>query len=380
MMSEATIEFLYLNEEDMIDAGAADMARCVDVMEEALVLLRQGDFRMAGSNAMSHGAMISFPKEPAFANMPADGPDRRFMAMPAYLGGRFHMAGSKWYGSNVANRSKGLPRSILTITLNDPDTGAPLAFMSGNLVSAYRTGAIPGVAARHLARSDSRVFGLIGPGVIGRSVTRAVLSQCAGIEEIVVNGIDPADVDRYRGFIAESFPHIRSVQAASEIEDVVRASDVVAVAVTTGAGGSDSYPLIEEEWIRPGALFLLPSAVRFDDEFIASDRVMKVVDSWRLYDAWAQEYGVEAYQRLGIIGTHWHDLMRAGQLRRESIIDIADIIEGSAAGRKSDDDVFVYSVGGMPVEDVAWAADVYRSARRNGIGTRLTLWDSPALA
>lgn len=87
LISETRIDFLYLNEPDMIAAGVTDMARCVDVMEETLVLLRRGDFRMAGANAMSHGAMISFPKEPEFENMPADGPDRRFMAMPAYLGG-----------------------------------------------------------------------------------------------------------------------------------------------------------------------------------------------------------------------------------------------------------------------------------------------------
>ena len=53
--------------------------------------------------------------------------------MPAYLGGRFQTSGVKWYGSNIANREKGLPRSILTMILNDIDTGAPLAFMSANL-------------------------------------------------------------------------------------------------------------------------------------------------------------------------------------------------------------------------------------------------------
>ena len=46
-MSETRIDFLYLNEPDMIAAGVTDMARCVDVMEETLVLLRRGDFRMA---------------------------------------------------------------------------------------------------------------------------------------------------------------------------------------------------------------------------------------------------------------------------------------------------------------------------------------------
>ena len=45
--------------------------------------------------------------------------------MPAYLGGRFNVCGNKWYGSNMANTKKGLPRSILTVMLNDVETGAP---------------------------------------------------------------------------------------------------------------------------------------------------------------------------------------------------------------------------------------------------------------
>ena len=53
--------------------------------------------------------------------------------MPAYLGGRYQMAGMKWYGSNVENKEKGLPRSILMMILSDKDTGAPLSFMSANL-------------------------------------------------------------------------------------------------------------------------------------------------------------------------------------------------------------------------------------------------------
>lgn len=103
------IEFLYLSEPDMIEAGVTDIARCIDVMDETLGLLADEDYRMAGQNANSHGAMMSFPAQPRFDSMPTDGPDRRFMAMPAYLGGRFRNTGVKWYGSNAENREKGLP-------------------------------------------------------------------------------------------------------------------------------------------------------------------------------------------------------------------------------------------------------------------------------
>ena len=127
------VEFLYLDEPDTIAAGVTDMAACVDAMSDVLALFAAGDYRMAGSDNISHGAQLFFPAESPFEGMPLDGPDRRFMAMPAYLGGDYRVAGGKWYGSNIANREHGLPRSILMYTLNDTDTGAPLAIMSANL-------------------------------------------------------------------------------------------------------------------------------------------------------------------------------------------------------------------------------------------------------
>jgi len=149
-MANPKIDFLYLNENDMIEAGVTDMAGCVDTIEEMFRLLKVGDFRMGGPGNNSHGVMMVFPEESPFPNMPVDGPDRRFMAMPAYLGGQFDMVGMKWYGSNTENRQKGLPRSILMMTLNDKDTGAPVAYMSANILSAYRTGAVPGVSLIHI--------------------------------------------------------------------------------------------------------------------------------------------------------------------------------------------------------------------------------------
>ena len=123
---DTKIAFLYLSEPDMIAAGVKDMPACVDCMEDLLVTLEKGDYVMGGENHNSHGCMIMFPDDPKFPGMPKNGEDRRFMAMPAYLGGRYQMAGMKWYGSNMDNKAKGLPRSILMMMLNDKDTGAPI--------------------------------------------------------------------------------------------------------------------------------------------------------------------------------------------------------------------------------------------------------------
>ena len=177
-MSSTKIDFLYLNEEEMVKAGVTDMHRCVEVMGEVFDLMGRGDYVMGGKNHNSHGIMISFPDEPEFPNMPKNGPDRRFMAMTAYLGGRFNIAGEKWYGSNRDNVEKGIPRSILMVMLNNADTGAPEALMSANLISAVRTGAIPGVGAKYLARPESRVCALIGAGVISRTCFMSLIDVC----------------------------------------------------------------------------------------------------------------------------------------------------------------------------------------------------------
>ena len=98
------------------------MERCIEVMDEVFELLGQGDYLMGTPNHNAHGIKIYFPKEPKFPDMPKKGPDRRFMALVAYLGGRFHVCGEKWYGSNIANRDRGLPRSILTTPHLAPNT------------------------------------------------------------------------------------------------------------------------------------------------------------------------------------------------------------------------------------------------------------------
>ncbi len=52
------IDFIYLSEPDMIQAGVTNMAACVDTMEEMFSLMYHGDYRMAGPNNNSHGSVV----------------------------------------------------------------------------------------------------------------------------------------------------------------------------------------------------------------------------------------------------------------------------------------------------------------------------------
>lgn len=374
---DSKIDFLYLSEPDMIKAGVKDMKSCVDVMEDLLIKLYKGDYVMGGANHNSHGCMIMFPDDPQFPGMPKNADDRRFMAMPAYLGGSYQMAGMKWYGSNVENKKVGLPRSILMMILNDKDTGAPLALMSANLVSAYRTGGIPGVGAKYLARKDSRVVSIIGPGVMGKTSLAAFVSVCPNLDTVKIKGRSQRSLDAFTRFIREELPQIKNIEICDSVEEAVKDSDIISF-TTTVRDDVSSFPYINGDWIKKGALISMPSAARFDDDFLAGCKL--VVDNSKLYEAWEEEYPYPTYPQVQIIGTKFTDLKHDGKIKAEDIIDITDIIEKRHPGRTSDDEIIVYSVGGMPVEDIAWGGTVYRNAVKLGIGIKLPLWDKPEMA
>jgi ornithine cyclodeaminase len=373
------IKFLYLSEPDMIRAGVTDMPACVDAMEETFALLYTGDYRMAGQNSDSHGAMVTFPEESPFPTMPKPTADRRLMAMPAYLGGSFQTAGCKWYGSNTENRKKGLPRSILTFILNDADTGAPLAIMSANLLSAYRTGAVSGVGARYFARTDARVMGIVGPGVMARTALAACIAARPSIDTVKVKGRGAQSLATFINWVTAEYPQVTTVTVVDTEEEAVRGSDIVSYCTSAETGDVSTYPLVKREWVKVGAFLTMPAAIRLDEALEASD-VVKILDNTGLYEAWAVEYPYPTHATIPLVGCRFIDLIHEGVLHADDVLDLGAVVVGDQPGRQNDEQIAILSVGGMPVEDVAWGTMVYRRALAEGIGVELPLWDTPELS
>jgi len=143
--------------------------------------------------------------------------------------------------------------------------------------------------------------------------------------------------------------------------------------------GPSAYPFVKTEWIKPGALFCLPGAADFEDELIQSGKAKLVVDNISLYEAWAEEYPYPTFNTIYILGSKFMDMIHDGKLEKSKIHDLGAILNGKLPGRESDDQIILYSVGGMPVEDVAWGKEVYDYARKNNIGVDLNLWEKPVL-
>ena len=377
------IDFLYLNEKDMIEAGVLDAAGCIETMRDTLSLFGKKDFLLGGPKGDEHGLQMNFPQTSEIEGFPLDdGPDRRFMAMPAYLGGRFHIAGQKYYGSNSHNSALNLPRSILMVTLSDVDTGAPKAIMSANLLSAMRTGAMPAMAASYLANRNSKVLSLIGPGVINKCALMCFMEVLSDIEKIKIRGSSSKSKTALamKEFIEETYPQVKEIVICDSLEEACRDADVVSEAMSVTKEDMEEFHL---EWFKKGAtVFSMGSFLyRQYDEFL--DTTM-VVDNYGMYEKYLSNFiargPVDAFgnkREWCIMGIHFVHLVKTGRAGREQVIDLCDIVNGKSEGRKSEDEIVMCSIGGMPLEDLSWGYDCYQNALKKGIGTRLNLWEEP---
>lgn len=373
------IDFLYLNEQDMIKAGVKDMHRCMNAMEEMFVLLNKGDYRMGGENANEHGIRVSFPKTSDIPGMPLHEPDKRFFAMPAYLGGRFHAFAVKCYGSNPHNPEKNLPRSILMVSLLDAESGVPKAYMSANILSAMRTGATAGLGVRFFTNEDSSTVSIIGPGTMSRYTMMAFMDAKPDIKKVKVKGRGQESIQRFIEFCKENFPQIKKYEVCESIEEACKDSDIVFFG-TTNATKFEDNPNVEHSWLKPGCVVIAASALRVDTEFLASSDVKLISDNYKMYDGWGKGQPLPTQKNVStLLGMGYYDAVTEGKINREMITELGEVISGEKKARDDKKQIILYAVGGMPIEDVAWANDCYYKAVEAGIGVKLNLWEESAL-
>lgn len=362
--------FLYLSEPDIIKAGGLDYKKCMNNIEEAFGLLGKGDYLMGGKSHNEHGMRIDFPEKSEFPNMPLKGPDRRFMAMMAYLGGRFNVCGEKWYGSNIINKQRMLPRSILMVMLNNPDTCEPICLLSGNIISSMRTGCVAGIGALKLANKNSKICTIIGCGPINRSCFIAIKTQMTELETLVLYNLSKERAIEFAEW-AEHETGIKTI-IADNIEDAVRLGDIISIAA------SRRKPVeLKNEWIKKGATVILSGNCHFDDDYWLNST--NIFDNTKMHEAYIQEAeqsdDVEKEYEYLFAGQLYR-LMKKGKYPNiKECISMGDIILGKHPGRTSEEERINFITGGMAVFDVSWGFELYQNAIKNGIGQELLLWD-----
>jgi ornithine cyclodeaminase/alanine dehydrogenase len=262
-------------------------------------------------------------------------------AMPGFLPAR-GVAGMKWISGFPANRERGLPYISGLIVLNDPETGLPTAVMDATWITAMRTGAATAVAARYLARVDSRTVGIVACGVQGRSNLEA-LACVFELEHLVAFDVRRDAAEGFAEDVRERFGLDTTV--TDDVRDAV-AADIV---VTSGPIRRTPSPTIPAGWLRPGA-FACP--LDFDSywrgDALAGAHKLATDDVPQM----------EHFRALGFFSETPHPYA-----------DLGEIVAGSKPGRESDDEITVSINLGLALEDVAVGAAVLERAREQGVGT-----------
>ena len=258
------------------------------------------------------------------------------LLMPAWSG---DFTGLKTVVVKPDNPAKGLPTITASYLLIDNATGATVAIMDGTELTRRRTAAASALACDYLARPDASTLVIVGAGALAPHFARAHASV-RPIKTVLVHS-------RTQAKSAKVVEELRSdgfdARVANDLEDAVRKGDIITCVTTS------SVPILKGAWLRPGthvdlAGAFTPTMRETDGEVMSRSRVY--VDT---RDGALAEAG---------------DLLQA---RDEGKFDFAkvqgdlfELCRGSAACRKTPDEITLFKSCGTAIEDLAAAILVFR--------------------
>jgi alanine dehydrogenase len=258
--------------------------------------------------------------------------------------------GAKWVCLFPDNAAHGLPTLHGLIVLSDPHTGVPLAVMDATELTAVRTGASAGLAARLLARPGAAVAGLLGCGVQGRGSLLSLAGELPELRQVRLFDVRPQAAEALAGELSALLPGVEIV-GARDAGQVVRGADVVVTAITQVAGAASP---LDAGLIEPGAL-----AVALDYDAAWTAAAMAEFDRFVVDDAQQVLATKAAGVRLGRIPAIYADL--------------GELAAGRSQGRAAPHERWLCLNLGVGIEDVVAGMLVYRRALSAGLGTRLPL-------
>ena len=149
----------------------------------------------------------------------------------------------------VNGHPKNTAAGLLTVTafgvLADVQTGYPLLLSELTVTTALRTAATSALAARYLARPDSRVMALIGNGAQSEFQTIA-FHHMLGIREVRLYDVDAAATSKLeRNLLRLHLPGLKVVRAASTAAAVAGADIVTTVTADKRNATILTPPMIE---------------------------------------------------------------------------------------------------------------------------------------
>ena len=242
----------------------------------------------------------------------------------------------KFYSFKYVNgHPKNTADKLLTVTafgvLADVATGYPLLLSELTVTTALRTAATSALAARTLARKNSRVMALIGNGAQSEFQAIAFHAMC-GIRELRLYDVDPAATDKLqRNLRAQiELADLRIIKCDSTAE-AVRGADIV----TTVTADKRNAIILTPEMIEPGMHINgvggdCPGKTELHGDILLRADARVIVE-------YTPQSRIEG---------------EIQQLPADfAVTEIADVLLGTAVGRSSDAEVTIFDSVGFALED-----------------------------
>ncbi len=319
---------LYLSQEDVVSVGLT-MTEIIETLEVAFREKGRGNTEMPPKPGIHPG-----------------GEDNFIHAMPAYIPA-LNAAGVKWVSGFPGNQKKGLPYITGLLILNDPETGIPISVMDCVWITAVRTGAATALSARHLARPESSVVGVLGCGVQGRTNVEA-LNTLFPLKRVMAYDVNTEAV---RGYADEIGSRLNlEVIPVGTPREAVTGCDIV---VTAGPILKSPHATIQTGWLDEGAFASLvdfdsywhPDAMQTAAKFCTDDTPQ-----------------LRQYQQMGYF-----------QNIPEIHADLGELVTGQKPGRETSAERTLTANLGLAIDDMAVAPIIFRKAVEKELGTWLPL-------
>ena len=303
------------------------MAECIDVMAEAMT-------------AASSGGVV----QPLRTVLPVDDRGGQLFVMPA-ASSSLGCYGAKLISLTPANPGKGLPTIRGDYLLFEGDTGASIALIDAASLTAIRTAAASGLAARLLARADTTTCGIFGTGVQATTHVEAMRAVRA-VREVRIWGRDPAKAKR----LAQELRASTGLAVTAE-RDPARVAACDLLCTVTAA----TRPILKGEWVRSGAHVSLVGAHTLADREADTELVRRS----RVYVDQLEAARREAGDVMIPIQA---SSVAADHIRGE----IGQVVTGAIEGRTSPDQVTLYKSVGIAAQDLFAARHIFSKAGRAG--------------
>ena len=244
-------------------------------------------------------------------------------------------------------------RRKMYATLFDADGGELLAFM-GFPFGTLRTAAVVAIAAKHMAREDSKKLGLFGVGRNAFGILKA-LQTVRPISEIYVSSRDP---ERRKKFCAEGEQLLGiTVRGVDKPEQAVRGMDVILTATNS------LTPIFPEDWVEPGthvSSMGKPTELGRGLHLKATRIVVGSQEQERNY--------ADKSAALPLV-----ELAAEGKLSWSRVPELGELVTGQAVGRASRDEINIFRESQGGYGDMALAAWLYDEAVQRGLGKKMDL-------